>query len=700
MVVLTSAEETRRLQVTIDHVPGMLGYWDRDGHNVTANDAYFEYFGLTPAQVRGRHLRDVLGDTLYALNLPFIDGVFAGEAQFFERTLVDRHGIPRYVQVSYVPDIVDAEVRGFVGQTVDVTVRVAAQHARDEALRLFHIGMASNPLGPTGADASEQSDLDATLHRIINAGMALTEARYGAIGIRGPDGTLTSFLHAGMDADTVQSIGELPSGTGLLDVPISEGQVLNIDEMAAHQAAAGFPAHHPPMRALLAVSITIRGVVFGNLYLTNPQTKPTFTQSDENAARTLASAAAVAVDHAQLFQRERSAAEFMTASRQITTELLSDPDPAVRPLQLIVDRACQLTGAEQAIVLIPADTELSDEHGQTLVVTAAAGLHAAEVLGQRVPVEHSTTGAVFRSGKAVINESLQHPIQAYSEVGDRPGIVMPLRANQIVIGVIAVARPKGGEPFDESYLELLGNFADHAALALTLAAAQESERQLIIAADRDRIAQDLHDHVIQQLIAAGMNVQGTIARSDSPVVTDRLSHTVDDLQGVVDDIRATIYRLQRPVERSGDFGQRIQHIVAGLTADSAIKTTLKMSGPFVAISAALSGHAEAVTREAVSNAVRHSGATSLDVEVTLSDRLVVDVVDNGCGIPADNQRRSGLANLHRRADLVGGQCQIITPPGGGTHVRWSTPDGSWIDSPGRTDSNRALSSSMIWSLPA
>ncbi len=273
-------------------------------------------------------------ETVYALDLPFIEGVLAGKEQSFDRTLVDRHGAPRYTQVSFVPDIVDGQVWGFVGRTVDVTVRVEAERARDEALRLFHIGMGNNPLGHAGLDGSGESDLDATLQRIITAGVELIGARYGAIGIRGPDGRTTSFLHAGMDADTVRRIGELPSGTGLLGVLNSEEQVLRVDDIAAHPAAVGFPAHHPPMRALLGVPITIRGEVFGSLYLTDPQTNPTFTESDDNTARRLASTAAVAIDHAQLIQRERSAAKFTEASRQITTELLSDPDLAAWPLQL------------------------------------------------------------------------------------------------------------------------------------------------------------------------------------------------------------------------------------------------------------------------------------------------------------------------------------------------------------------------------
>ncbi len=144
---LTPQEEARRLRILLDRLPAMIGYWDRDLRNVIANDAYVEYFGITPAEAHGRHIRDVLGETVYALNLPYIEGVLAGREQLFERTLIDRHGATRYTQASYVPDIVDGEVQGFYVQVTDVTARVEAEHARDEAQRLFAISMENAPFG-------------------------------------------------------------------------------------------------------------------------------------------------------------------------------------------------------------------------------------------------------------------------------------------------------------------------------------------------------------------------------------------------------------------------------------------------------------------------------------------------------------------------------------------------------------------------
>jgi signal transduction histidine kinase len=516
-------------------------------------------------------------------------------------------------------------------------------------------------------------DLDETLHRIIGSARELTSAPYGALAIRDRQGNLISFVHEGMDAETVRRIGHLPVGKGLLSLSLLDTPALRMDDLTTHLAAIGFPAHHPPMRAFLGVPITIRDTVFGNLYLTHVDPVRVFSEPDEVAARALAFAAAVAIDNAQVFERERTSVKWMEASREITTALLSSVEPHRRALQLIAERARVLTDAEQAIVLIPADADLPDQDVDTLVVSAAVGLHAADVLGQRVPVEGSTSGAVFRSGEALITEAFRYPIQAFTDVGQRPAIVMPLRAHDEVVGVIAVARGADEPPFSESYLDLVSDFATHAAIALVLASAREDARQLAILAERERIAHDLHDHVIQRIFAAGMDLQGTLARARSPEVADRLNRTLDDLQTIIEEIRTTIFQLKSPVDARGDFRHRIQRVVADLTGSRDVVTTVRMDGPTTAVGAELADHAEAVTTEAVSNALRHSGASRLTVEINVADMFILDVVDNGCGIPADNSRRSGLANMKRRADQLGGTCEITNRPEGGTRVHWIAP---------------------------
>ena len=516
-------------------------------------------------------------------------------------------------------------------------------------------------------------DLDATLRRIIRAARELTSAPYGALAIRDPDGVLLSFAHDGIDADAVRRIGPLPVGKGVLSLSLLDTPVLRLDDLTKHPAAVGFPEHHPAMRAFLGVPITIRGKIFGNLYLTHDEPGRLFSESDEVSARALAFAAAVAIDNAQIFERERMSVKWMEASREITTALLSSVEPGFVPLQLIAERACALTEAEQAIVLIPVDADLPPDEVDTLVISAAVGLNVSEVLGQRIPVDASSSGGVFRSGKPLITEALSYPIQAFTDVGQRSAILMPLRARDEVAGVIAVARSAKRPPFDDSYLDVVSDFATHAAIALMLAAAREHARQLTVVAERERIAHDLHDHVIQRLFAAGMDLQGTVARARSPEVVDRLNRTLDELQTIIEEIRTTIFQLKSSGKNDGGFRNRIQQVVTALTENRDIVTTVRMHGPTTAVGGELAEHAEAVTAEAVSNAVRHSGASRLTVEVNVADMLTVDIVDNGCGVPADNTRRSGLSNMAYRAEQVGGRCEITNQPEGGTRVHWTAP---------------------------
>lgn len=551
--------------------------------------------------------------------------------------------------------------RGLVGKMHEQLDELLA--ARDQMEQLLQV------IVEIGSDL----DLDATLHRIIASARRLTCAPYGALAIRDGAGDLISFIHEGMDAETVQRIGHLPVGKGVLSLSLLDTPALRMDDLTKHPAAGGFPENHPPMRGFLAVPITIRERAFGNLYLTHVDPGRAFSESDEVAARALALAAAVAIDNAQLFERERLSVKWMEASREITTALLSSAEPHRRPLQLIAERARVLTDAEQAIVLVPADPDLPDDEVDTLVVSAAVGVYAAEVLNQRVPVDGSTSGSVFRSGEPLITESFRYPIQAFTDVGQRPAIVMPLCANDQIAGVIAIARGADQPPFDESHLDLARDFATHAAIALVLASAREDARQLTIVAERERIAHDLHDHVIQRLFAAGMNLQGTLARARSPEVSERLNRMLDDLQTIIEEIRSTIFQLKSPLGKNVDFRQRIQRVVTDLTENRDVVTTMRVHGPMSAVGGELAEHAEAVTTEAVSNALRHSGASRLTIEISVADLFVLDIIDNGCGIPLDNARNSGLANMEFRAQQLGGTCEITDAPEGGTRVHWVAP---------------------------
>ncbi|QZY49178.1 SpoIIE family protein phosphatase [Mycolicibacterium austroafricanum] len=323
--------------------------------------------------------------------------------------------------------------------------------ARDQMERLVRVIVA------IGSDL----DLDVTLHRIVTGARELSGARYGALGIKGADGTWASFVCDGIDEDVARTLGGLTVGEGI-----------RIDDLTGYPGVAGLRAQKPPMRALLGVPITVRGADFGALYLADDRLDRVFSDSQEGAVRALATAAAAAIDNARLFERERESAKWTKASREITTALLSG-DPQTGPLQLIVNLALELADAEQAILLVPGEPDLPAHEVDTLVVAATAGRYASEVIGRQVPMDGSTTGGVARRGLPLITDSFQYPIEGFTDVGKRSAIVMPLIADEAVLGVIAVARHPHQPAFDNDYLELVSDFARHAAIALALAAGRE-----------------------------------------------------------------------------------------------------------------------------------------------------------------------------------------------------------------------------------
>lgn len=323
--------------------------------------------------------------------------------------------------------------------------------ARDQMEQLVRV------ISEIGSDL----DLDVTLRRIVKGAMELTGCRYAALGIRAPDGAFVSFVRAGIDDDAARLLGDLPVGQGL-----------RLADVSAHPQAGALQAHDPPVRALLGIPITVRGADFGSLYLADDVAGRVFSDSQAAAVRALATAAAAAIDNARLFERERESAKWTKASREITTALLSG-DPQTGPLQLIVNRALELAGAEQAILLVPKEPDLPADEVDTLVVAATAGRYSSEVIGRQVPMDGSTTGGVARRGQPLITESFQYPIEGFTDVGERSAIVMPLIADGAVLGVIAVARDPQQSPFGDDYLELVSDFARHAAIALALAAGRE-----------------------------------------------------------------------------------------------------------------------------------------------------------------------------------------------------------------------------------
>lgn len=516
---------------------------------------------------------------------------------------------------------------------------------------------------------TSELNLDVALRTIVHTAIELVDARYGALGVRGDDDELVAFVYEGIDDQTRELIGHLPQGRGVLGLLIDEPKPIRLDGIAQHPASVGFPPHHPPMRSFLGVPVRVRDKVFGHLYLTEKTTGQPFSEDDEVLVQALAAAAGIAIDNAHLYEQSKARQSWIEATRDIATNLLSGADPTT-VFRLIAEEALKLTDAEAAFVAVPIDDDTPADDVAELLVGETAGTLSPLTKVLTIPVSGTPVGEAFRDRTPLRFDNLDLEIGALN-IGTGPALVLPLRATDKVVGVLVALRDDGATPFDEEQLEMMAAFADQAALAWQLAASERVARELDVLADRDRIARDLHDHVIQRLFAVGLALQGTIPRARSPEVQQRLSEYVDDLQAVIQEIRTTIFDLHGPTSGMTRLHQRLTNAVTQFT-DGTLETTTQFVGPLSVVDAALADHAEAVVREAVSNAARHANATALTVAVKVENDLSIEVSDNGQGIP-EQITGSGLTNLRRRAQQVGGTFAVENIPTGGTSLRWSAP---------------------------
>ena len=507
-------------------------------------------------------------------------------------------------------------------------------------------------------------ELDATLRTIVHTAIELVDARYGALGVRGQGHDLVEFICEGIDEQTRELIGHLPEGRGVLGVLIDEPKPIRLEDIRHHTASVGFPPNHPPMRTFLGVPVRIRDEVFGNLYLTDKADGRPFGEDDEVLVEALAAAAGIAIDNARLYEQSQARQSWIEATRDIATEMLSGADPAT-VFRLVVDEALKLTGADATVVAVPSDVEASDVVDLVVVTTAGALTIDAETA--TIPVRTTEIGQVFESGTPRRFDSVDMGFGT----GSGPALVLPLRTSDSVAGVVVALRREGAYTFSADHFEMMASFTDQAALAWQLATSQRKMRELDVLTDRDRIARDLHDHVIQRLFAAGLTLQGTIPRAQSAEVQQRISSCVDDLQEVIQEIRTTIFDLHSAPSGTTRLRQRLDQAIAQFSSPD-LRTTVQFVGPLSVVDAVLADHAEAVVRESVSNAVRHAAATTLSVSVRIEDDLSIEVVDNGCGVPEDFTG-SGLTNLRRRAEEVGGAFTVERVASGGTRLRWSGP---------------------------
>ncbi|MGL5909335.1 MAG: GAF domain-containing sensor histidine kinase [Phycicoccus sp.] len=507
------------------------------------------------------------------------------------------------------------------------------------------------------------SDLDLTtvLRRIVEAALDLVDARYGALGVIAPDGRgLEQFVHVGMDHDAVERIGHLPEGRGILGALIADPRPVRLPHLADDPRSAGFPAGHPPMDSFLGVPVRVRGEVFGNLYLTDAADGE-FDEHDEAVAVSLAATAGIAVHNARMYADSGHRQEWLLAAADLTRRVLADPSTVTAGS--IAETVATLAGAPLVMVL---------EHDgpDDVVVTAASGA-GAEALTGAVVIPTDPLRRTAGTGDARSVERLAGlPVDARD--ADGPALLLPLLGPRRT--VLVATRPAGGHPFTGPELEMASTFATQVSVALELAQARADQQRMALLEDRARIARDLHDHVIQQLFAAGLTVQGVATTLDDPERVQALAGVVDALDEAVKRVRTSIFHLRATRQAGSGLRGLVLDVVADLRDGLGFEPHVTFEGPVDAVAADdLTEDVLAVVREALTNVARHAGAASAVVRVrTDRSHLVVEVEDDGVGLGAP-ARSSGLTNLRSRAERRGGRFEIGPGPNGGTRLAWSAP---------------------------
>jgi signal transduction histidine kinase len=474
-----------------------------------------------------------------------------------------------------------------------------------------------------------------------------------------------------MDADAVRRIGHLPQGKGLLGALIDDPYAIRLDHLGHDVRSIGFPDGHPPMDSFLGVPIRVRDEVFGNLYLTNARAGG-FDEDDEAVVTALAATAGIAIENARLFHESRQRQEWLQASAEVTRHVLTVGHDAA--LQTTVDTVRVLAAADVVAMLVPAP-----EKGE-LEVTAAAGTDADALVGSAFPLEGTVSAEVLEAGTAVlVDDAAARDVEGSylpRDLAIGAAMLLPLIGSRGVTGVLVAARRRDRRHFTVVDLEMGRTFATHTSLAMELAAARQDQERMVLLEDRTRIAHDLHDHVIQQLFAAGMTLQGVAMGMDDPGRAQMVDKVVDTLDDAVKQIRTSIFQL-RPRTYSGvSLRSSVLAVVADVAPALGFEPKVSFDGPVDAVSdERLSDDVVAVVREGLSNTAKHARARAAAVHLEASpSALVVRVADDGVGMGAAD-RRSGLANLRSRAERRGGELDVSPAPAGGLSLVWSVPLG-------------------------
>jgi signal transduction histidine kinase len=514
-------------------------------------------------------------------------------------------------------------------------------------------GLSGDARALLDAVAALSSDLELSnvLRRIVAAACQLTGARYGALGVIGADQELSEFITHGINDEEREQIGAPPRGHGILGLLIRHPTPLRLDHLQDHAASYGFPANHPPMASFLGVPVLTRGTVFGNLYLTEKAGGGAFTEQDQRLVEALANAAGMAIQNARAYALSERQRAWLEASARLS-EALQPGTTTTEALALVTIAARLVSGARAAGIV--------DTGARPAELVAADGRDADQL-----------SALVARHGGEIADaDAADHQPLIHLEDG-RVLAVAPLRAR--LFGSFAlVALSDAPRELLGGEFELVLSFAQQAALALDRMQALSEREQLALVTDRDRIARDLHDLVIQRLFATGLQLQGVRSQVMSPAVAERLDGAVTELDDTIREIRGTIFALQHT--RGTSLKVRLTRLSEEYAAVLGFRPQLRTDGPVdTVVPEEIAEDVLAVLREGLSNAARHARPTRVEIHLVATvTEVSLRLADNGVGV-AEDRVESGLANVRRRASDRSGTAEVMAAPEGGTVLTWRVP---------------------------
>jgi signal transduction histidine kinase len=526
-----------------------------------------------------------------------------------------------------------------------------------------------------GLELNSALDLDSVLQRIIEIATKLTDARYGALGVLGQDQRIVEFVTTGMDPHVRAGIGDLPIGRGILGALIDEARTLRIPDISQDPRSFGFPPNHPPMKSFLGAPVMARGRVFGNIYLTEKRAADEFTEEDERTIEILAAQAGVAIENARLYDEAVNRERRLEAMGEVAVATL-EGHPLDEVLSLLTLRALDLLHADVGNVVIP-----SPDDPDHLTVLVAEGKGAEGLRGAVFPFDGSISGQVVLSGRALsirdasADEHRVQPIVAGGEVG--PALFVPLATRHGPIGSLTVANVLGGRTFSDDDLATLTTFAAQASIAVEYRHVRSELERLAVLEDRERIAKELHDGVIQALFAVGMSLQGAAALSRDPALEHRIEAAVAEIDGAIRDLRNYIFGLRPGILADRQLDQALRTLGVEFEERTGVTTVVDVDPRVAAELTSNAADVVQLAREALSNVGRHADAATVRLSLFIRDgRAVLEIDDDGRGFdPAEAAGRGGhgLGNLGGRAESLGGSLDIESSPREGTTVRVTIP---------------------------